>query len=220
MIVIAFCAALVLAGVVIVVRRGGESPAEPRAAGVAPLLRCAGLAGAAGLAAGVLAAGAGGRLVMRLLAVTSPEAEGSLTEAEQIVGDISVGGTLAFLAFAGLPAGLVTAMLYVLLRPILPPGRLGGALLGLVALLLVGTRIEPLRTDNFDFNIVGPGWLSVLCFTALAVFQGMVTTALAARIPGPPALTGRALAGVRIGLAVAMLALLPSFVSAVSDIVG
>ena len=26
--------------------------------------------------------------------------------------------------------------------------------------------------DNFDFNLVGPDWLSVLCFTALALFQG------------------------------------------------
>jgi hypothetical protein len=220
MIVIAACAVLVLAGVAIVVRIGGDPPAEPREPGLRSLARYLALTAAAGAAAGVLAAGAGGRLIMRLLALTAPEAEGSLTEAEQIVGEISVEGTLGFLAFAGLSAGLITAMLYVLLRPILPPGRTGGAVLGAVALLLVGTRVEPLRPGNFDFNIVGPTWLSVLSFTALAVFQGMVTTALAAPVPGPPALTGRALAGVRIGLAVAMLALLPSFVSAVSDIVG
>jgi hypothetical protein len=220
MIVIALCVALVLAGVAIVARRGGDPPAEPRARGFKPALRYAGLTAVAGMAAGLLAAGAGGRLVMRLLAVTSPEAEGSLTEAEAIVGEITLDGTLGFIVFAGLPAGLITALLYVVLRPILPRGRAGGALLGAAALLLVGTTIEPLRPDNIDFNIVGPGWLSVVAFTTLALFQGMVTTALAARIPGPSMLTGRALAGVRAGAAVGALAFLPGFASAVADIAG
>ena len=218
MIVIAACAVLVLAGAAIVVRIGGDPPAEPREPGLRSLARYLALTAAAGAAAGVLAAGAGGRLIMRLLALTSPEAEGSLTEAEQIVGEISVDGTLAFLAFAGLSAGLITAMLYVLLRPILPPGRKGGAMLGAVALLLVGTRIEPLRPDNFDFNIVGPTWLSVLSFTALAVFQGMVTVALAARIPGPRRLTARESAGGHVALAVLVLVTLPPFVVAVADL--
>ena len=218
MIVIAACAVLVLAGVAIVVRIGGDPPAEPREPGLRSLARYLALTAAAGAAAGVLAAGAGGRLIMRLLALTSPEAEGSLTEAEQIVGQITVEGTLGFLAFAGLSAGLITAMLYVLLRPILPPGRKGGAVLGAVALLLVGTRIEPLRPDNFDFNIVGPTWLSVLSFTALAVFQGMVTVALAARIPGPRRLTATESAGGRVALAALVLMTLPPFVFAVADL--
>jgi len=39
------------------------------------------------LVAGILAAGAGGRLVMRLLAVTAgPDAQGRITEAEKLVG--------------------------------------------------------------------------------------------------------------------------------------
>lgn len=218
MIVIAACAALVLAGVVIVVRLGGDPPAPPRERGTRALLRSLALTGAAGLAAGALAAGAGGRLVMRLLALTSPEAEGSLTEAEQIVGEISADGTLAFIVFAGLPAGLITAMLYVLLRPILPPGRIGGAALGAIALLLVGTRIEPLRPDNFDFNIVGPTWLSVLSFTALAVFQGLVTVALAQRVPGPRPLTSREAAAGRIVLAALVLVTLPLFVLELRDL--
>jgi hypothetical protein len=35
---------------------------------------------------------------MRLLAATSPEAEGSLTEADEVVGEISAGGTLSLIA--------------------------------------------------------------------------------------------------------------------------
>jgi hypothetical protein len=48
-----------------------------------------------GVGAGLLAAGAGGRLAMRLLAVTAgADAQGRITEAEQVVGRISVDDTL------------------------------------------------------------------------------------------------------------------------------
>ncbi len=43
---------------------------------------------------------------MRLLAATSPEAQGVLTEADQVVGDITLSGTVGFFVFAGLPFGL------------------------------------------------------------------------------------------------------------------
>jgi hypothetical protein len=50
---------------------------------------------ASGVGAGLLAAGASGRLAMRLLAVTAgADAQGRITEAEQVVGRISVDGTL------------------------------------------------------------------------------------------------------------------------------
>jgi hypothetical protein len=217
--VIAACVLLVLVGVAIVVRWDGAQ-APTRRTGLAPWARYVGLTAAAGLAAGALAAGAGGRLVMRLLAITSPDAEGAITEAEQVVGEITAGGTLGFVVFVGLPAGLITALSYAILRPILPAGRTGGAILGAVVLVVLGTNLEPLRADNFDFNIVGPAWLSVLAFTALALFQGMVTAALAARVPGPPPLSGRKLAVARAVLAIVVLAFLPGFVSAVSDILG
>jgi hypothetical protein len=64
---------------------------------------------ASGVGAGLLAAGAGGRLVMRLLAVTAgPDAQGRVTEADQIVGRISVDGTLGFIVFTGLFFGLAS----------------------------------------------------------------------------------------------------------------
>ncbi len=57
----------------------------------------------AGVGAGILAAGAGGRLAMRLPAVTAgPDAQGRITEADQIVGRISLDGTLEFIDFTGL----------------------------------------------------------------------------------------------------------------------
>jgi hypothetical protein len=52
------------------------------------------------------------------------------------------------------------------------------------ALLLVvaGTRLEPLRRGNPDFDLVGPRWLAVAAFTALVVFHGMLIAALAGRL--------------------------------------
>ena len=216
MFVIAACVALALTGVAIVVRWGGE--AEPRAVA---LPRQLAVAVAGGLLAGVLAAGAGGRLVMRLLAVTSPEAKGSITEAGETIGEITIGGTLGFIFFTGLGAGLVSGVLYALVRPVLPPGRLAGAILGALLVVLVGTRIEPLRSDNFDFALVGPDWLAVLSFSVLALFQGMLVVALASRWGSPPGgAASRSVTVGRIGLAVVALAALPSFIAAVVDILS
>jgi hypothetical protein len=223
--VIGVCVALVLAGIVMVVRWGGDpraARAEARRGSVAvQLLAYAGGCLAAGLVAGVVAAGAGGRLVMRLLAVTSPDAAGSITEADEIVGEISAGGTLGFFLFAGLPAGVLSALVYAVVRPLLPAGRAGGLALGALLLIGTGTRIEPLRADNPDFEIVGPDWLSVTAFIALALFQGLVVVAAGSRLARSPiALGPRAVRAGRVALAVVGLVLLPGCVSALADIMS
>ena len=46
---------------------------------------------------------------MRLLAITSPDAHGAITEAEATIGEITLGGTLGFVVFVGLPAGAWSA---------------------------------------------------------------------------------------------------------------
>jgi hypothetical protein len=158
---IALCLALVAVGVVLVVRWGGDSD-RPRGS----LGRYVGVALIAGCVAGVLVAGAGSRLVMRLLALTWQDVEGSFTEANEVVGDISLDGTLGLIVFGGLPAGFLTGAVYALAGPALPRGRVGGVALGLLVLVLAGTRIDPLRADNFDFDLVGPPALAVVGFTA------------------------------------------------------
>jgi hypothetical protein len=188
----------VAAGLLAVARWGGlavEPPAtpatdEPGPAGRPPVglvvrryLWYLTLAVSAGIIAGLLAAGAGGRLVMRLLAVTAGSgAQGQITEADQVVGRISMGGTLGFIVFTGLLSGVLSGAAYLLLRRWLPAGRAGGAAFGALLLVLAGTRLEPLRPGNPDFDLVGPGWLSLVAFTALALFQGMLVAALAGRI--------------------------------------
>jgi hypothetical protein len=155
---------------------------------------------------------------MRLLALTS-DADGALTEAEATIGEITAGGTLGFIVFAGVPAGLLTGLLYALIAPALPRGRVGGLVLGAFALLLGGWTIDPLRPGNFDFNLVGPDWLSILAFTALALFQGLVTVAIASRLAAPGQEPATSDYG-RLALIVAGLLALPGFALAISDILA
>lgn len=188
------CGVLVVAGLAAVVRWGGLDVEAPEAAGgwgeqSSPWKVVARryvwnvtVAVAAGIGAGVLMAGAGGRLAMRLLAATAGEAaQGRVTEADQVVGRISAGGTVDFVVFTALFFGPATGAAYMVLRRWLPPGRLGGLAIGALLLVVASTRIEPLRGDNPDFDIVGPGWVSILVFGALVLGHGMLVAALAAR---------------------------------------
>jgi hypothetical protein len=196
--VIVVCILLVLVGLAAVVRWGGlpveppptPAPAAPGSTVPPPVslvvrryLWYLAVALLSGAAAGILAAGAGGRLVMRLLAVTAgADAQGRITEAEQIVGRITLDGTLGFVVFTGLFFGPVSGAAYLLLRRWLPAGRAGGLAFGALLLVVAGTRLEPLRPSNPDFDLVGPGWLAVAAFTLLVVFHGMLVAALAGRL--------------------------------------
>lgn len=136
-----------------------------------------------GVLAGIAVIGGGGRLAMRLLAVTAgDDAQGRLTEAEEIVGDITLDGTIGFVVFNGIIGGVAGSALYLLVRRFLPQGRTGGILFGLGLLIVVGTTVDPLRADNPDFDIVGPGWLAAVVFGLVVVAFGIVLAGVAARM--------------------------------------
>lgn len=192
MVVMAACGVLVLVGVLGVVLWGGREVRVPETEGSPECLTAGSvarrylwyltLAVVSGVGAGILVAGAGGRLAMRLLAATAGDAaQGRETEAQEIVGRISVGGTIGFVVFAALFFGFATGAIYLLIRRWLPGGRLGGLTFGALLLVLAGTRIEPLRPGNLDFDIVGPGWVAVVVFGSLVVLHGMLVAALAGR---------------------------------------
>ncbi len=187
------CGLLVLAGLAAIVRWGELQPEPPWSTSDPDETPSPGeiarryiwyvtVAVVSGLASGLLVAGAGGRLAMRLLAATAGDAaQGRVTEADQVVGKITVGGTIGFIVFTGLFFGLASGALYLLIRRWLPGGRLAGVAFGGVLLVVAATRIEPLRRDNPDFDLVGPGWLSLLVFAALVVAHGMSVAAVAGR---------------------------------------
>jgi hypothetical protein len=136
-----------------------------------------------GLLVGALVVGPAGRLAMRLLAATSSEAsQGRLTDAGEVVGEITLSGTISFFLFVGLPFGVVVACAYVFVSFVLPRGVVGGAILGVSLLVVFGSAVDPLRKDNPDFDILGPGWLSVVTFCGMAALTGIVTAPIAGRI--------------------------------------
>lgn len=178
-----------LVGLVLALWWGGVDPL-PRIEGLddhmkthAPIVaRRFATATLAGGGAGLLMAGPGGRLVMRLLAVTAgDEAQGKLTEAEQRVGVITADGTIGLVVFGGLFLGLASGFIYFLVRRWLPAGRLRGPVFGLLLLLGGATTVEPLRPGNVDFDLVGPGWLAVLTFGSVVLVHGMLVAAIADR---------------------------------------
>ena len=160
-----------------------EPPPATTTVGEAALgaLRSLGTCLLAGMIAGLLVAGLGGRLVMRVLAATSGDAaQGRATDAEEIVGEITLGGTIAFLIFVGLAAGVFAAVVYMLLRRALPStAGPAGLLLGVVLLGTIGV-IDPLSPDNVDFAILEPTWLAVLLVVATGLLLGTTFTAVTA----------------------------------------
>lgn len=198
MLLMIVCGVLLAAGVVFAVlwrheqlvepedlalQRGATCPRWPiHVAGLRIYLWWATLFTVVGTASGVLITGAGGRLIMRLIAATSPDATGRLTEAQATVGEISFDGTISLLVFGALPLAFLSTALYLVVAPWLPRGALGGAIFGVAAFIGVSAFIDPLRAENIDFNIVGPGWLSVIVFAVLGVLQGVALAAFTGRL--------------------------------------
>jgi len=190
MAVMAVCGVLLVAGLgagLAWCRRPFHVPAaEPRLSANEVARRfvwyCA-LAITGGIVAGITVIGAGGRLAMRLLAITGGDAaQGRITEADQIVGEITATGTRDFILFTGIFGGLITAGIYLVVRRYLPRNPLGGLAFGAGLLVVLGTIVDPLRDDNPDFDIVGPGWLSVAVFSLLALAYGLALAGWMARL--------------------------------------
>lgn len=156
----------------------GSRPAvESRGGAALDGLRTLAVAMAAGVLAGALVPGLGGRMVMRILGATSSDAQGERTAANQVVGEITNTGTIGVVVFVGILGGIFAALAFVVMRRWLP--RTAGPA-GLVAgVLLLGTIgvTDAMSPDNKDFAILRPTWLAV----ALALLFGVTFTALASR---------------------------------------
>lgn len=133
----------------------------------------------AGSIAGMVAGGIGGRLAMRLSGIfAGPELQGAITQNANVVGHITVGGTIELIVFSGLLDGLFAGFVYMALQPWLR--NLGGLAplgFGLILLAAFGSvRIDP---QNADFRRFGPPILNVSMFAAIFVLCGVLLTKLA-----------------------------------------
>jgi hypothetical protein len=141
--------------------------------------------------AGLLTVGAGGRLLMRVLAATSSDdVQGLRTEADEVIGEASVGGSVFLILVVGIGAGVVGLALFSTLRRWLPDQSLAAGSVGVA--IGAGLLVRPvglLASTNRDFTLVTPVALAVaLCLAMFVLFGatfGVLVDHLAPRWPRP-----------------------------------
>lgn len=131
---------------------------------------------AGGVVAGILVAGFGGRLLMRVIAATSDEsAQGRLTAAGEVVGRVDVGGTIFLVGFVGVFSGIFGSLVLLLFRRLLPSRSWIAGLI--VAGVIGGVFARPsdlLNPESIDFVILEPRWLAAGLGVALIAGLGVV----------------------------------------------
>jgi hypothetical protein len=110
--------------------------------------------GIGGLAVGVVVGGLGGRVAMRLVALLIPDASGSFTENGNRIGDITLGGSLGLIIFAGLFVGIFVGVIWVVVSPWLPRS-LGLRTLAAVPLAIGLGAFGLIQGNNPDFSVLG-----------------------------------------------------------------
>lgn len=160
------------------------------------LIREFGTGALAGVAAGALA-GLASRIVMRISGFAAgPGAVGELTESGFVVGEVTLGGTLA-LVLLGAIGGALGGAVYVAMRPWLAPlHRWRGIGFGLLMLAVSG---EPDPASR-DFRRFGPPLVSIAMFAALSPLAGALLVPLVTKLeryvaapdPSGPSSSGRA----------------------------
>jgi hypothetical protein len=114
---------------------------------------------------------------MRISGAMNPEAAGAITDSENVVGEITLGGTVALLVFNGLLVGLMIGITWVVVRDWIPGSGSSRVLLGGVLALLTGGSAV-IDSENVDFILVEPAWLHVVMFLGLVAGAGSTTAAL------------------------------------------
>jgi hypothetical protein len=142
----------------------------------------------AGFGAGFIG-GIGARLAMRVSGLlTEPANRRLLTENGNVVGEITLAGTLSIAMFAGM-VGVFGGLLYVGIRSRLPgTGWRRGLVYG--GLLLATFGFIVMDKDNPDYQLFGPPGVNVGTFSLVYVLFGLVVAPLAdwldRRLPGWP----------------------------------
>ncbi len=140
------------------------------------LIRSIFAVGLSGVAAGLLVAGLGGRLVMRVSSLLSPDVSGTGIRSEQgfRVGEVTLEGSIELLIFIGIFSGLFGAVYFAIARPwLMWAGRWHGAAFGLLLFAIGSATSDVINPDNRDFFILDNVPVILLLFFALFVLFGV-----------------------------------------------
>lgn len=133
--------------------------------------------GLAGLVAGLLVGGIGGRLVMRLATMAVPEATGQFTENGFRVGDITAAGTAALVVFVGLLAGVGIAAVWVTVGPWIPGTGLKRAAAAMAVAVALGS-FALIDGRNRDFFVLDHDPFVVALLVGLVGLAGLAVALL------------------------------------------
>lgn len=152
---------------------GRRSARPDRFVETATRLRSIAVATLAGFLSGAVALGVGCRLAMRVVALLAGDGDqGKLTDAEAVVGEITVEGTI-FLALLGGAAGAIGGVLYLAVhRRLAWAGRWRGVAFGGLLLAIFGSAL--VKGSNPDFERFGSPLVNVAMFASLFVFFGIL----------------------------------------------
>ena len=135
------------------------------------ILRDIARGGFAGAIVGVVVAGLGGRLVMRLAAILQPGAVGALSENGNRIGDITFLGSLG-LVVVGLVIGLAGGTIWVVVSPWTPGTGLRRAIITLPMAVALGSFFL-IEGDNRDFQILQHDPVVVASLIVLVALVGL-----------------------------------------------
>lgn len=157
--------------------RSAPPPPRPTSSPVVDRLRWVAARGIAAVVAGGLVLGLGGRLVMFASRLLHPDAVGRVTENGNVVGEFTLGGTVALLVFGGLLSGAMAGVVWVVVREWLPGSRL------VVAVAVVGIGgAQLVDGTNRDFDVLAPPAADIGLLLGLLVVFGLVLSALDGRV--------------------------------------
>jgi hypothetical protein len=154
---------------------------------VGEILRDIARGGFAGAIVGIIVAGLGGRLVMRLAAILVPDSAGRFTENGFQIGEITLSGSLG-LILTGLVVGLMAGTVWVVVSPWIPAVGLRRAILAMPLAIALGASFL-IDGANQDFRILQHDPVVVAMLIALVGLIGLsiplVDEWLDRRLPHP-----------------------------------
>ena len=146
--------------------------ARPRDGAGGAILRDIARGGIAGVLTGGLVGGLGGRVVMRAAALAVPDAAGRFTENGNLIGNITLLGSLGLVVF-GLFVGLFIGVFWVAVAPWIPGAGVRRALATMPIALAMG-GVGLVGGDNSDFHVLHNNLLVVVMLLGLVAAVGFV----------------------------------------------